>query len=170
MPTDNRGLTDAGIAGYLESLSNWGRWGPEDQLGALNYITAEMRAAAAHLVRHGEVVAISLPLPTDAGPGNPRPVQHYMITTGEGVDALYAMDHVGVACHGLAISHVDALCHVFHGGKMYNGFPASEVKPDGAHKNAIHGARDRIVGRGVLLDMPPDTGQGVVGGWGSDLR
>lgn len=155
MSIDNRGLTDADIAGYLESLSNWGRWGAEDQLGALNYITAEMRRAAAQLVRHGEVVAISLPLPTDPGPDNPRPVQHYMITTGEGDDAVYAMDYVGLACHGMTISHVDALCHVFWGGKMYNGFPASEVKTDGAHKNAIHGARDRIVGRGVLLDIPP---------------
>ncbi len=154
MAIDNRGLTDADIIGYMESLSNWGKWGPEDQLGALNYITAEKRVAAAKLVCHGNVVATSLPLPTDPGPNNPHPVQHYMIATGEGAGAMYAMDYLGLACHGMTISHLDALCHVFWEGRMYNGYPASEVKSDGAHKNAIHGTRDRIVGRGVLLDIP----------------
>ena len=59
-----------------------------------------------------------------------------------------------MAYHGRTISHIDALCHFFYQGKMYNGFPASEVKPDGAHRNAIHGVREQVSGRGVLLDIP----------------
>jgi kynurenine formamidase len=65
-----------------------------------------------------------------------------------------AMDWVGIAFHGLATSHVDALCHVFVNGRMYNGFAASEVKSTGAQRNDVMAARDGIVSRGVLLDVP----------------
>ena len=158
MAIDNRGLADADMLGYMESLSNWGRWGPEDQLGALNYITPKMRAEAAALVREGHVVSISLPLATAPGPHNPRPALHFMIATGEQQGASSSTDFFGVAYHGIATSHIDALCHIFWRGTMYNGFPASEVRPDGAHKNAIHGVLDKVVGRGVLLDIPPVRG------------
>ena len=66
-----------------------------------------------------------------------------------------SLDFVGVACHGAAVSHIDALCHVFVRGKMYNGYDASDVKSIGALRNAIaSAASDGIVGRGVLLDIP----------------
>jgi kynurenine formamidase len=64
------------------------------------------------------------------------------------------MDFVGVAFHGMAVSHIDALCHVFVRGQMYNGFPASDVKSIGAMRNSIMVAREGIVSRGVLLDLP----------------
>ena len=65
-----------------------------------------------------------------------------------------ALDYIGIACHGMATSHIDALCHVFVRGQMYNGFPASDVKSTGATRNSIMAARDGIVSRGVLLDIP----------------
>jgi hypothetical protein len=156
---DNKGLTDDDLVGFMESLSNWGKWGPEDEIGALNYITPEKRVVAAALVQDGEVVAISLPIPTTPGPENPRPALHFMLATGEREGATASMDFLGLAYHGMTTSHIDALCHIFWRGKMYNGFPSSEVRPDGAHKDAIHPVRDKVVGRGVLLDIPPVRGK-----------
>jgi kynurenine formamidase len=83
-----------------------------------------------------------------------------MVMAGDACDATgvpgleTAMDFVGVAFHGMAVSHIDALCHVFVRGQMYNGFPASDVKSIGAMRNSIMVARDGIVSRGVLLDIP----------------
>ncbi|MBI2887764.1 MAG: cyclase family protein [Chloroflexi bacterium] len=159
MAIDNRGLTDADVLGFMDSLSNWGRWGPEDQAGALNYITPERRLRAFSLVQEAHVVSISQPLATTPGPENPRPVLHFMLGTGEGAGATGSMDFLGMAYHGMTISHIDALCHIFYRGKMYNGFPAAEVKPDGAHKNAIHQVLEKVVGRGVLLDIPAAKGK-----------
>ena len=63
-------------------------------------------------------------------------------------------DFIGVSFHGMAVSHIDALCHVFVDGQMYNGFPASDVTSRGARRNSIKAAFGGIVGRGVLLDIP----------------
>ena len=65
-----------------------------------------------------------------------------------------AMDFVGIAFHGMAISHIDALCHVFVDGQMYNGFSKDEVKSTGALRGSIMCARDGISSRGVFLDIP----------------
>jgi kynurenine formamidase len=144
----------------FEETRNWGRWGPDDERGALNWITPRKRAAAAALVREGAVVSCALELATMPGPGNPVPVQHMMIAAGDarefsGMTGLEASnDFVGVACHGVSVSHVDALCHIFVEGRMYNGFEASQVKSIGALRNSIMAARDGIVSRGVLLDIP----------------
>ena len=68
-------------------------------------------------------------------------------------------DFIGVAYHGFATSHIDALCHIFWEGKMYNGRPAAEVTPQGALKNSVHAWRDGIVSRGVLLDVAGAQGR-----------
>jgi kynurenine formamidase len=143
----------------FEETKNWGRWGADDERGALNWITPARRAAAAARVRDGFVVSCALELATLAGPGNPNPAQHMMIAAGDARDAAMhgvetSLDYVGVACHGMSVSHIDALCHVFVEGRMYNGFDASEVKSIGAMRNSIMAARDGLVGRGVLLDIP----------------
>ena len=82
MPTR---LTSAEVKGLFEKLSNWGKWGKEDERGALNFITNEKRIAAARLVQSGEMVSMSLPLATAPATDNPNPVTHLMIQTG--VDA-----------------------------------------------------------------------------------
>jgi kynurenine formamidase len=143
----------------FEEVKNWGRWGPDDERGALNWITPARRKAAAALVREGHVVSCALELATRSGPGNPSPAHHMMIAAGDARDAAApglesSLDYVGVAYHGVAVSHIDALCHVFVDGRMYNGFDASLVKSTGARRNSIMSARDGIVGRGVLLDVP----------------
>lgn len=150
-------LSSAEVRALYDKLSNWGRWGKNDERGALNFITAERRAAAARLAQSGECVSLALPLATVAAADNPMPVTHLMTQTG--TDALelpapYAGDYFSVAPHGYSITHLDALCHVFWQGRMYNGFAATEVASRGARKCAIDVARDGIVGRGVLLDIP----------------
>jgi kynurenine formamidase len=149
-------LTPSDVKGMFEKLSNWGRWGKEDQRGALNFITNQKRAAAARLVQTGESVSMALPLATIAAPDNPSPVTHLMVQAGHDSreePLPYAGDYFAIAPHGMANTHIDALCHVFWNNKMYNGFDASEVGSHGAKKCAIDVARDGIVSRGVLLDI-----------------
>jgi kynurenine formamidase len=147
----------ADMEALFESVKNWGRWGKEDERGALNFITSEKTAAAAQLVTSGESVSCSLEFPTQPAPDNPRPAQHMMVVAGDacthgaGIEA--AMDFIGVAFHGMAVSHLDALCHVFVNEEMYNGFPASAVLSTGATKNTVMAAKDGISSRGVLLDI-----------------
>lgn len=144
-------------------ISNWGRWGPDDQRGALNFITPAKRLAAAQLVREGAAVSAALPLPTTPGRGNPTPVMHTMIRGGDvfGPDSAvgHSMDHFAIAPHGMSTSHIDALCHIFHRGLMYNNRPASLVASTGAMANAVDVAGDGIVSRGVLLDLPRLRGE-----------
>ena len=145
------------IAELLQKVSNWGRWGADDQRGALNYISNEKRAAAARLVRTGEAVSLALPLPTRPARDNPTPVTHLMIRSGNVGHPLGSWgcaDYFAIEPHGLATTHLDALCHHFYQGKMYNGFDYTEVDFQGAHKCAIDVARDGIISRGVLLDIP----------------
>jgi kynurenine formamidase len=134
---------------FHSTLSNWGRFGDRDQLGTLNLITPEKRVAAAALVRSGRTVSCSRPLPTEPGPHNPRPVTHLMLGTAtEG----WGGDYFALAPHGFAISHIDALCHIFHEGKLYNGYDCERVTAHGALELGIHELRDGVVSRGVLID------------------
>ncbi|MGH7934285.1 MAG: cyclase family protein [Candidatus Binataceae bacterium] len=145
-------LTAAEVRGVYEKISNWGRWGKDDERGALNFITPQKRAAAARLAQTGEIVSLALPLATKATIENPQPVQHLMLSAG--APGYAALDYFSIAPHGMAFTHLDALCHVFLDGKMYNGFSEREVGRFGAHKCPIDVTRDGIMSRGVLLDIP----------------
>ncbi len=144
-------MTAADVLAFHQTLSNWGRWGDDDQLGALNLITPEVTAAAAATVRVGRTVSCARTLDTRAAADNPNPVAHHMIgTVTEGGGA----DYIAVAPHGFATSHLDALCHIFADGKLYNGYPAETVTAHGATRLGIHHLHAGIVTRGVLLDVP----------------
>lgn len=138
-----------------EKLSNWGRWGPDDQLGALNFITPEVTAAAAATVRSGRTISCARPLPTQPALDNPTPVAHHMIGT---VTEGYGGDYFAIAPHGFATSHIDALCHIFHDGKIYNGYSAETVTAHGATKLGIHHLQSGVITRGVLVDVPAVRG------------
>ena len=144
-------MTSTDVLAFHDTLSNWGRWGPEDQLGTLNLITPEVTAAAAATVHSGRSVSCARPLDTRPSADNPTPVAHHM--TGTATEGMGA-DYFAIASHGFATSHVDALCHIFHEGKLYNGYPAETVTAHGATQFGIHQLHDGIVTRGVLLDMP----------------
>ena len=147
-----------------ESVKNWGRWGPDDQLGTLNLITPERVRAAAGLVRSGRRVSLQIPINTVAGPDNPNPAIHF-VTQGHDIDIgsgglRFGLDFLGMACHGDCHSHVDALCHISYDGLTYNGKRAEEVLTSkGATSLDIAKIGEGgVVGRGVLLDLPRSRG------------
>lgn len=152
-----RRLSESDVRAIGEQVSNWGRWGDEDERGALNLITPERRAAATALIAEGTPVSCARPLPTRPAPNNPNPVQHLMLATGDLPAPRWgpagAMDYFAMAPHGMATTHIDALCHIFAGEKMFNGFAKTEVRSDGAQKLSIMAGKDGIVARGVLLDI-----------------
>jgi kynurenine formamidase len=144
-------MAAADVLAFHETLSNWGRWGDDDQLGALNVITPAVTATAAATVRTGRTVSCARPLDTVSSADNPSPVAHHM--TGTATEGMGA-DYFAISPHGFATSHIDALCHIFHEGKIFNGYSAETVTAHGATKLGIHRLRDGIVTRGVLLDIP----------------
>jgi kynurenine formamidase len=144
------------VAAFHQTLSNWQRWGERDQCGTLNLVTPEKRAAAAALVRSGRVVSCARPIPTEPGPSNPQPAAHHMIGThSEG----WGGDYLALASHGYATSHLDALCHIFHEGRLYNGYSSERVTAHGALELSVDALRHGIVSRGVLLDVPAAKGK-----------
>ena len=156
-------VTEERVAEIYAATKQWGRWGDDDQRGALNLLTPERVQRATALAREGVVVSCGRELAVAPAPDNPTPALHHMTLAGDvGIRAHPGLqasaDFVGVAFHGMAVSHIDALCHVFVDGQMYNGFPASEVTSVGARKGSIAAGFDGIVGRGVLIDMPRARG------------
>lgn len=159
------------VLGYFSSLSNWGRWGRDDGLGTLNLIDGGKRLEAARLVREGTCVSCAWDIRPGAGAGTHVPPQRYMIGTGLGIDDPdrkglldrgrfgSAVEFVGYVFHGLQMTHLDSLAHVFWDGMMYNGRPASLVSDwAGAATGDALVVRDGIVTRGVLLDVAAARG------------
>lgn len=149
-----RTLTASDIDRMMNELSNWGRWGKEDQLGAINLITSAKRKQAAALVREGLSVSLARDTNTQNAADNPQPYEHTMTLTGAGNRSQFSLDKIGVSFHGYQHTHLDALCHMFWQGKMYNGFSQEEVTKDGAAKLAIANLKQGIFTRGVLIDLP----------------
>ena len=147
--------TTAGdIKEWMTSLSNWGRWGEDDQLGTLNLITAEKRKAAAALVSDGVSISLAHPMITETTPDNPNPLKHTMVATGAADNpSSYSMDRYDILYHGLAHTHLDSLCHIFWEGKMYNGFDRAKVTDEGCGKLGIANFQQGVFTRGVLIDM-----------------
>jgi kynurenine formamidase len=145
-----------------ERYSNWGKWGPEDQLGTVNYITPEKVVQAAGLVRRGRVFSLAMPFDENgpqSGRGRMNPTLAMRRT---GTDFVAGVRNnpsgIGSADDMLttslqAATHWDALSHIFDRGQMWNGYGAAEVTSRGAQRNGVEHFRDRIVSRGVLLDM-----------------
>ncbi len=154
----------AAIYEAAKKLSNWGRWGSDDQIGTLNNVTPEDIVGAGRLIRKGRVFALGLSLkePIQSGlfGGRWNPI-HTMLATGTDAKSgnqdepapylRYADDAINMPCQ--ASTQWDALCHIFLDDKRYNGFDASLVDARGARKLGIEQVRDKMVGRGVLLDV-----------------
>jgi kynurenine formamidase len=142
----------------VRELSNWNRWGPEDERGALHFVTAEGVAAATRLVRDGVTVSLSLPLNTTPAIHCPVPADHHMTAPIErqGVEEAveFMKDYVGLDYHNDGHTHIDALCHVAYQGRLYNGRSEAAVTGRGAAVDSIEVLKDGLVGRGVLLDIP----------------
>jgi kynurenine formamidase len=152
------------IKEWHKTLSNWGRWGKEDQLGTINLITPQKRLEATRLVKKGLTVSLARPIVAEPSLDAAVPPQLYMVESGEGMHdtpgkpespSQGAMEYIGMVYHGMIVTHVDALCHMFADGKMYNGFPSHAIRTrTGASMESIDNLKDGVVTRGVLLDFP----------------
>jgi kynurenine formamidase len=132
----------------FQQISNWGRWGKDDQLGAVNLITAAKRKQATGLVRTGETVSLAHNPITETAPDNPSPFQHTM-------NRGFTTDTVGVSYHGYAHSHLDALCHILYKGQTFNGHATADVNTaKGCTRLGIDQLKKGVVSRGVLIDIP----------------
>lgn len=152
----------------LKRLRNWGKWGPEDERGALNYITEEKRASAAKLVRRGSTFSLSIPVNHGTGPqsgqgGRINPL-HFMTATGcdpvsaveLGENASYTDDFIAMTVQGG--TQWDALCHIYYDDTLYNGHSARHVDSRGAARNGIDKVHAEFASRGVLLDVARHKG------------
>ena len=128
-------------------LSNWGRWGPDDELGTVNLITPAKRQQAAALVRSGVSVSLSHNPMTEEAVDNPGSFEHVMAEN-------LRSDTYTFRYHGYAVSHIDSLCHAVHNGKLYNDVPTSASSAQGCGKLGIQNLKNGIVTRGILLDIP----------------
>jgi kynurenine formamidase len=141
---------------WMTELSNWNRWGKDDQIGAVNLITPAKRKQALALVKEGVSFSLARDAEMEKAVDNPAPVVHQMSrtgVTGQRGDFGGSADTFFISYHGYAHTHMDSLCHFFYKGKMYNGFPMEEVTAQGAGKNSILNFKNGIVTRGILMDI-----------------
>jgi hypothetical protein len=162
-------MSDPIVDTLIRDISNWGRWGTEDELGTLNFLTPAVRARGAELVRDGRPISLALPLDR-SGLQPPADVrlnpQHVMLQTGTDLRAGvqrnsidgwgYADDMVTMALQ--AATHWDGLAHAFYEYKMYNDRDCTMVDVNGAAVNAIGAVAPHLIGRAVVLDVASTLG------------
>ena len=151
-----------------KKLSNWGRWGADDEIGTLNLVTPEKVVAAAALARTGRRIDLGMPFdsngPQDGGFRiNPVHTMTWTPLDTAGIpDGMISADDMivmGLQC----ATQWDSLAHVGYGGYFYNGVPSTAVTPGrGAAKNSFSKANDHLISRGVLLDIPRLKGLDVL--------
>ena len=157
-------VTRAQFDAWMIELSNWGRWGDDDQLGALNLITDAKRVQAARLVETGRVVSMARDMTVDrsadaiaAGADRP-PVLGGSVRNVFGIDTDngYFWERYEIEYHGSLVTHIDALCHVAWNGRVYNGraFEAAASTADGCTEMGSINLKGGLVTRGLLIDMP----------------
>lgn len=147
-------VTEATVDQWMKELSNWGRWGKDDQLGAVNLITPAKRKQAAALVKDGVSVSLAHDALKEKSPDNSSPFEHKMTMNGVDNPGQFSVDQYSVLYHGWAHTHMDSLCHIFYKGQMYNGVPQTLVTKNGAGKLAITNFKQGIFTRGILMDIP----------------
>ncbi len=132
----------------FKQVSNWGRWGKDDQLGSVNLITPATRKAALALAKTGESVSLAHNPMTEKAEDNNNPFEHTMLRGNN-------MDRYAVSYHGYAHSHIDALCHILYKDQTYNGYARGDVNTDaGCTKLGIENLKNGVITRGVLVDIP----------------
>ena len=155
---ESRDLSQADIERLMEELSNWGRWGDDDQLGAANLITREKRLEALALATEGISVSLAHRLITEQAVDVPLPFERAILRLPDpdeepgfrgGVSDRYEISY-----HGYSHSHIDSLCHILYKGKMYNGFSQNTVTEEGCMRSSIVNLQGGIVTRGIVFDIP----------------
>jgi len=169
MPGQDAAPSIEDVRRIAATVSNWGRWGPDDQLGTLNFLTSERVAAAASHVRRGDLFSMAVPFddkgPQRGGWGRFNPIHLMMRDGNDAVTGTTVRDFYGgfdgyvrgtddmLILPLQAGTQWDALSHMVFENKIYNGYEATEVSSLGALKNDIAQAKEKLIGRGVLLDI-----------------
>lgn len=157
-----------------EQVNNWGLWGPDDERGAVNYITPERIVAAARLIQKGTTFSLAIPI-NGTGPRIPtrRPPHHFMVSSGTDTLTLpdansnavrFTDDYIYMPLQGS--TQWDSLAHAFYGGAFYNGFGLDVIRTTGAAKLGLENVRDSFVGRGILIDIVAFKGKKLRIGYG----
>jgi kynurenine formamidase len=133
---------------FFTQVSNWGRWGKEDQLGSVNLITAAKRRQALTLAKNGETVSLAHNPLTEKSDDNASPFEHTM-------NRGFTTDTYRVSYHGYAHSHIDALCHILYKDQTFNGHARAEINTEkGCTKLGIENLKNGVITRGILMDIP----------------
>ena len=158
VPPESHDLNQADIERLMEELSNWGRWGPSDELGAANLITPAKRLEAIALATEGITVSLAHRLLTDEAADVSRPFERRMLglpdPTREPGFRGGVSDNYNISYHGYSHSHIDSLCHILYKGLMYNGVSQETITEAGCSNASIASLQAGIVTRGVLIDIP----------------
>jgi kynurenine formamidase len=168
--------TEQDVLKMMDSLSNWGRWGNDDQLGTLNLITPDKRVKAARLVQEGVGVTCARPIVTEITADTTFQPLRFMVDSGEGRDSdsperllqrRGASEFIGMVFHGYTITHVDTPAHYFWNGRIYNGRSCNLITSrEGAQVESVDLLHDGVVSRGVLLDVAALRGRWLSPGEG----
>jgi len=141
--------SDEDVRSILPEISNWSRWGVDDQKGTLNYITPDKILQASQLIKSGNTVSLARQTNVATTPGV-REGSYDMQKGGYG-----SRDFVGAVWHGFAVTHLDGLAHVFADTlQMYNGYSVDSLKLNGARILGLENFSNGIISRGVLIDVP----------------
>lgn len=138
---------------WMQDISNWGRWGDDDERGTLNLITPQKRIEAAQLVQDGASISLSRFADKEQRPMNGNPFRHILSRSRFGEHEV-AGDEYSVQYHGFAHTHMDGLPHFAHKGQMYNGFSVDELQESGSNRLGIHNFFEGVFTRGIIVDIP----------------
>ncbi len=156
---------DADFRRAMKELSNWGRWGETDELGAANLITPAKRKQAVALAREGRSVSLAHDIPQEKAADTPTFLDRALVTVAPNV-SLDRYQYTGTY-HGVVHSHLDAVdCHIMVDGKGYNGVSVEDIKAaGGCPRGSINALKDGVVTRGVLFDATRLPGKATPQGW-----
>lgn len=156
---------DADFRRAMKDLSNWGRWGEMDELGAANLITPAKRKQALALAREGRSISLAHDIPQEKAADTPTFLDRALVTVAPNV-ALDRYQYTGTY-HGVVHSHLDAVdCHIMVDGKGYNGVSVEDIKAaNGCPRGSINALKDGVVTRGVLFDATRLPGKATPQGW-----
>lgn len=160
-----RTWSDDDLAALFDRVDNAGRWGSDDELGTLNFITPAKRVEAAALVELGEVLSLAVPIAARPRPAGPAAVDHQLFYGNDPDNPVHmpphAGDFLGLDLHQHGLTHLDCVSHMgSHDGRVYNGRRFEDVaQPDGLTHGSIFAQRGGIVSRGVLLDIAAGLGR-----------
>ena len=174
MTKDSIPTTIAELLG-ANSPKNWGKWGPDDEVGSLNYLTAAQVLRGVNHVRTGEVFTLQVAIGLPGGGGDPvwpsrgsavrtSVIDEGFYNRGEAVEApdghRYADDKIEMYLQGT--TQYDALGHVWFEGRIWNGYDAASTIGSMTKASILPIAERGIVGRGVLIDMARHRGKAVL--------